>query len=71
MLFPEGRWSAWRVQIESMALWHALVVIAALRNISDFDRPLNFFLLGEVVGLAGFGAIYFFMSRRRSQLWAA
>jgi len=64
MLVPDRRWSTWRVQIESMFLWHALVVVASLAHLEDFHRPLNFFLLGEIVGLAGFAAIYLGMMRR-------
>ncbi len=64
LLWREPRWSAWRIQIESMFLWHALLVIAALRNLGDFHRPLNPFLVGEIVGLLGFVAIYVHMQRQ-------
>jgi hypothetical protein len=64
MLFPDRRWSAWRIQIESMFVWHFLVVIACFANLGDFHQPLNFFVIGESAGLLGFIAIYVHMTRR-------
>ena len=64
MLFPDRRWSAWRIQIESMFVWHFLVVIACFANLGDFHQPLNFFVIGESAGLLGFIAIYVHMTRQ-------
>jgi hypothetical protein len=64
MLWREPRWSAWHIQIESMFLWHTLLVIAALRHLGDFYRPVNLFLIGEILGLLGFVAIYRYMLRQ-------
>ena len=63
-LYFEPRWSGWRIEIESIALWHALVVWACFRNLGDFTAPVNLFVIGEILGLIGFVALYLFMSSR-------
>jgi peptidoglycan/LPS O-acetylase OafA/YrhL len=62
----DSRWSAWRIAIESMALWQALVLVAAAFHVSDFSTPLNWYLAAVVVGLLGFVAIYAGMERRQN-----
>ncbi len=32
----ERRWSAWRIGVESIALWHILFLVAAVANPEDF-----------------------------------
>jgi hypothetical protein len=61
----DSRWSAWRIAIESMALWQALILVAAAFHLNDFTRPLNWYLVAVAVGLPGSVAIYGGMEWRR------
>ena len=65
----EVRWSAWRVGLGSIALWHVLVLIAAVLNPQDFTSPMNWYLVAVVLVLAAMAAVYAtleFRQRRRS-----
>lgn len=65
MISRERRWSAWRVGLQSIALWHALVVAAALRNQSDFPGGVwNWYLLSVAAVLIGMLVLYVYMERR-------
>ncbi len=68
-LMTEPRWSSWRVVIESISLWLALLVIGIVRNWQDFDqsRPLIGFVWGIPLALAGLLTLYVIMEvmRRR------
>jgi hypothetical protein len=33
----ESRWSAWRLGLAGIILWHALLIVAALRRSADFS----------------------------------
>lgn len=62
----ERRWSAWRVGLESIAIWHFLVLIAAVLNRLDFkDANLaNWYLISVVLVLTGMGVLYTLMRIR-------
>ncbi len=61
----ERRWSAWRAGIQSIGLWHLLVVIAAVRHQGDFPGGLlNWYLASVVLALLGIMALYAYMARR-------
>jgi len=50
----ESRWSGWKVPLESIAIWHILVLIGAVMNISDFTNGLvNWYTIavGVMVGV--------------------
>jgi hypothetical protein len=64
----DSRWSAWRIEIESIVLWQLLVLAAAVFNLPDFDSPLNWYLVAVVAGLLAFVAIYIDLGWRRRQL---
>lgn len=62
----EKRWSAWRVPLESILIWHILVLVAAARSASDFTAGLlNWYTVAAlaVVGVCLF--LILFMERRR------
>lgn len=62
----DTRWSAWRVGLQAIAIWHVLVVIAAFINRADFPNGLlNWYLVSVVVVLAGMAVLYALMEQRR------
>lgn len=62
----DTRWSAWRVGLQSIGLWHLLVVIGAVLHQADFPGGLvNWYLICVVLVLLGMGALYVQMTRRR------
>ncbi len=63
----DPRWSAWRIEIESMVLWQVLILTAAAFNLGDFNRPLNWYLIATAAGIAGFFLIYAIMEQARRQ----
>jgi len=70
VLASERRWSAWRVEVESIFLWQLLVLVAALVHRSDLGPRGNLFLVAELAGLLGFVAIYGGMELRRRRAHA-
>lgn len=62
----ERRWSGWRVPLESIALWHVLVLVAALMNRGDFKAGLlNWYTVSISVMLIGTLVFYSIMEKRR------
>ncbi|HSF79850.1 MAG TPA: hypothetical protein VLA49_01370 [Anaerolineales bacterium] len=62
----DRRWSAWRVGLQSIGLWHLLVVIAALLNPTDFTAGLlNWYLVSVVIVLLSMLALFLQMERQR------
>jgi hypothetical protein len=58
----ESRWSGWRVGLQSIGLWHLLVVVAAVAHPSDFSGGLgNWYLISVVLVLLGMLALYLAM----------
>ncbi len=66
----EHRWSAWRFGLESIAIWHLLVLLAAVLNPSDFvgGTLLNWYIISVVAVVAGMIILYIWMERRRRLL---
>jgi hypothetical protein len=64
----ESRWSAWRVGVGSIALWHVLFLIGAALYPQGFTsgRWLNWFTVSVLLVLAGVAALYARMKRQRS-----
>lgn len=55
----EKRWSGWKTPLESIALWHVLVFVAALMNPSDFKTGLvNWYTIAIGVMLIGIFVFY-------------
>jgi len=62
----ETRWSGWKVPLESIAIWHVLVLIGAVMNISDFKNGLvNWYTVMVLAMLAVIVALYLSMENRR------
>lgn len=60
----ERRWSSWTVGLQSIGLWHLLVLVAALRNPADFQHGLlNWYLVSVVLVLAGMLGLSLYMWR--------
>jgi len=58
----ETRWSGWRVGLQSIGLWHLLVVVAAVIYRADLpDGLLNWYLISVVLVLVGMVALYLAM----------
>ena len=67
----ERRWSSWRIGLESIAIWHILVLIAAALNPADFigSNLFNWYIISVVLVLVGMAALYGWMeSRQRRDL---
>lgn len=62
----ERRWSAWRVGLTSIALWHMLVLIAAVINSADFPAGvINWYTVLVLLSVIGMGVLYATMERKR------
>lgn len=65
----DPRWSAWRVGLQSIGLWHILVVIGALFNQVDFfNGLLNWYLISVTLVLIGMAVLYIQMESSRRSL---
>lgn len=64
----EERWSSWRVPIESIGLWHILVLVAAFLRPGDFHSgtAVNWYTASVIIVVAGMAGLYGFMARRPS-----
>lgn len=66
----DARWSAWKVGLQSIGLWHLLVVIAAFVRRGDFQSGLvNWYLISVVVVLVGMLLLYVMMAGQRRGRW--
>jgi len=62
----ETRWSSWRVGLQSIGIWHLLVVVAAFTHPADFTSGLlNWYLSSVILVLVGMGILYWLMERRK------
>ena len=62
----EKRWSGWKTPLESIAIWHVLVFVAALMNPSDFKTGLvNWYTLAIGVMLIGIFIFHPIMEMKR------
>lgn len=60
------RWSAWKAGLQSIGLWHVLVLIGAVIHRVDFPSGLlNWYLISVVVVLTGMIILYKSMENRR------
>lgn len=65
----EPRWSGWKVPLESIVIWHVLVLLAAFMNPADFKTGLvNWYTISIGVMLIGIFFFYPLMQRRRRNL---
>ncbi len=65
----DSRWSAWRVGVESIALWHALFLAGAIVYRRDFTTGglLNWYVLSVIGILLLITALYVGLEARRRQ----
>jgi hypothetical protein len=62
----DRRWSAWKVGLQAIGLWHVLVVTAAFLNRADFRSGLlNWYLISVIIVLIGIGALAIWMGRQQ------
>jgi hypothetical protein len=63
----ERRWSSWRIGLESIALWHVLILVAAVFNSSDFTDGIlgNWYIVSVMIVVAGMVVLYVWMENRR------
>ncbi len=62
----DSRWSAWRVPLESIVIWLALILIAAVISASDFTMGLlNWYTISIVMMVASISIYYLMMEYRR------
>lgn len=60
------RWSGWKTPLESIAIWHILVFVAALMNPSDFKTGLvNWYTLAIGAMVIGILVFYPMMEMKR------
>jgi hypothetical protein len=62
----ETRWSAWRIGVGAISLWHLLVVVGAFWNAEDFGEAglFNWYLVVIWTALAGVAVLTYVMERR-------
>lgn len=59
VISSDPRWSAWKVGLQSIGLWHLLVLIAAFIRKDDFSQGLwNWYTLSVFAVLSGMLALY-------------
>jgi hypothetical protein len=62
----DSRWTAWRAGMQSIGLWHILVVVGAVLHPGDFTQGLvNWYLASVVFALVGMLALYVTMEGER------
>ena len=65
-LSNEPRWSGWKVLLESIAVWHVLVFVAAFMNPTDFKTSIiNWYTISIGVMLIGIFIFYPMSEMRR------
>ena len=65
----EKRWSAWRIGVQSILLWHSLVLLGAVIHRLDFQdgNLLNWYLISVFVMLVGLVSLYLWMETLKSK----
>jgi hypothetical protein len=62
----EKRWSGWRVPLESIFIWHVLVLVAAGMNTADFPAGLfNWYIVAISIMVIAIFIFYQLMESRR------
>lgn len=65
----ETRWSSWRVGLQSIGLWHLLVIIGAVIHRQDFPQGLfNWYLISVVIVLVSMAVLYLKMEYGRKRV---
>jgi hypothetical protein len=63
VLSREERWSAWRISIQSIALWQVLMIVGSIVHQQDYINGslLNFYFIGSILVLAILVGLHFGM----------
>jgi hypothetical protein len=69
VLATDRRWSAWRIPLQSIALWQVLLLVNMLRPEAGLGSTglLNWYVGYVLAGLLAIGLLYFVMQRQRPQ----
>ncbi len=68
MMSNETRWSGWKTPLESILIWHVLVLIAAVMRTADFPNGLfNWYLVAITVMVIGIFVFYITMEVQRKK----
>lgn len=69
VLASDPRWSSWRVPLQSIFIWHVLVMVAIWFNPADLTRgSLNWYTISVYAMLIAIGLYYPVMENRRKEL---
>lgn len=70
VISQDSRWSAWKVGLQSIGLWHLLVLIAAVIRREDFSSGLgNWYFVSVILVLLGMLILYVTMEGKRRSWW--
>ena len=66
VISADSRWSAWKAGLESIALWHLLVLVGAVIRRQDFNNGslINWYLLSVLLVLIGMVVLYIAMEMK-------
>lgn len=66
----DSRWSAWKIGLQSIGLWHILILVGAMANLGDFpeNHPFNWYLILVFLGVAGMVGLYVMMERQAGRI---
>lgn len=69
----ERRWSGWRIGLESILIWHILVLLAAVLNPGDFKSGslLNWYVVSVTLMVVTMIGLYAWMERQRMRQMAS
>lgn len=66
VIASESRWSAWRIGLQSIAIWHILVIAGAVVHRGDFQAGfLNWYTLSVLIVILLMSVLYIRMEIRR------
>ncbi len=61
----DRRWSAWKVGLQCILIWHLLVLLGVFIHAADFPGGIvNWYTLGVAAVLGGMTGLYVWMERR-------
>jgi hypothetical protein len=64
VISSDARWSAWRVGIQAIGIWHALVLVGALMHAGDFTGGLlNWYTISVALALLAMAGLFVYMER--------
>jgi hypothetical protein len=63
------RWSSWRVPLESIFIWHTLVIVAAIMKVSDFTMGIiNWYTISITMMVIAIFIYYLMMENQRRKI---